>query len=195
MMTRFFAFVLISPDVVDVDAKVKELLAPYSVECEVEPYRDYFSEEEIQYWAGKFGTGDDLPALLNHVHRELSARACLDDRGIYEISTWNPDAEWDYWSYSGGKAMLGEQAWAVCLDQHSDQSEIENSHICNSCLVADLPTPFVPAAIVTSDGVWHDLRDFGGESNPMTLKNWGVEVHKLLQDHANHLAVGINCHV
>lgn len=202
-MTHFLAIVLISPDETSPQSKIEELIAPYYTWCEVRPYREYFPEVTIRAWAEKFQTGDDLVALLEHVRASPGPfrEAMLDEKGMYYITSVNPRGRWDNWCYSGGEHMLGEQQWTECLTKHNAKPGRDEPLTCNSCLVETLPEDFYPAAIVTPDGIWYDLIDFGwravdddSENNRVAFANWQNKAHWLLQSHKNYLAIGLDCH-
>jgi hypothetical protein len=196
-MTHFLAVVLIPPGIEDIPAQVAQLIAPYYREREVEPYRSYFSDESVKAWAEKYGTGTNLQALLERMRqtRHMWGDTYLDEKGLYYITTFNPRGMWDYWFYSGGEDMLGEQAWTECLERQGD------GHECNSCPVVDLPPDFCPAALVTPDGIWYDLIDYGWHlvdgdtpANRVALATWRAQAREILDKHMSCLAVGIHCH-
>jgi hypothetical protein len=203
-MTHFLAFVLIPPDVEDIHTKIEELMAPYYEEREVEPYKEYISPEMINSLALKFKTGTDFLALLEHLKQDVGWNEVgLDEQGIYEITTFNPRPMWDYWYYSGGKYLFGETIWKECLAKNEAQHGADEPFECNSCPVADLPTEAYtfPAAIVSPDGLWYDLTDFGwkllkGDSldNQIANSKWQGLVRELFQKHADCLAVSVHCH-
>lgn len=89
------------------------VLAPFSTDLEVPPYRDYeYGDWEEEYrWALKYYTEnpggrpdahdpDDRPAVLSAfmglpVHRDPA------DGRLYAVTTANPRATWDYWLIGG----------------------------------------------------------------------------------------------
>jgi len=49
------AFVLLPADVVDVRAAIKALFAPFHIELEADPYKEYLSDHAVKYWASMAG--------------------------------------------------------------------------------------------------------------------------------------------
>ena len=100
----------------------------------------------------------------------------------------------DYWTVGGGAIADEASAAALGVDGDPDLAR-------NVCLVARLRPDFVPGAMVTPDGGWHDLADLGwqflpGESpaNRAARDGWAGRVRQLLADHAACVAVEFDTH-
>jgi hypothetical protein len=64
-----------------------------------------------------------------------------------------------------------------------------------------LPADFIPGAVVTPDGKWHDLADFGwrlissdSKSNIDAEMRWANEVKKIFAEHKECIAVEFDTH-
>lgn len=100
----------------------------------------------------------------------------------------------DYWTVGGG--ALADEITAVEL------GVVDNPDLArNVCFVSRLRVDFVPGAVVTPDGRWHDLADHGwrlrdGDSraNRAAQARWAAHVRELLAAHAGCVAVEFDTH-
>ena len=74
-------------------------------------------------------------------------------------------------------------------------------HSGNICERANLPADVVPGALVTPDGEWHDLRDFGwrmavgtSEENRTAFALWTARYRELIAAHENCWVVEVWAH-
>jgi hypothetical protein len=102
---------------------------------------------------------------------------------------WDPDSEWA--RQCGG-----------CNGCHGTGQRLKWSfepHGGDIRAVEAITTGFVPHAVVTPDGEWHEAVRVGmfcAESERgMSDEVWGAEVLRLLGEHAGHVAVLVDCHV
>jgi hypothetical protein len=197
---HFDGIVLLPQNIKDVNTRVNELMTPYDHKREVEPYRCYLGDQQIAGFSHTYGGEGDLNVLLERLNEGSPGEYHLDAHGIYYIDTYNYRGRWDHWVYSGGEYMLGKETWEECQILHSSD-QIEDVIACNSCPVNDLPSPFYCAAIITPDGVWHDLGDFGWtfrindtDEGRAALARWRSHAQSLLDNCKDCLAVGIHCH-
>src|ERR1700741_640239 len=95
---------VIHPADVDAYNYIEEKMAPFYEELEVPEYKSYYSEKEIasaQKWYAEKGydEGDDSNELI-----PFSWDGCTtytDEKGVYKLTTWNPQGEWDWWVIGG----------------------------------------------------------------------------------------------
>ena len=147
-MTNFTALIILPPDTNNIQKKVAELLNPYYSELEVEPYKEYLNQKEfqaeiehlstlsqeyidklaIEYEISGENIIEDLARINLYWYEEDVAG--IDEHGEYQITTYNPQGKWDWYSFI----------------------EAEES-ISYPCLVKDLPE-VIPYALITPDGKW-----------------------------------------
>lgn len=91
-------------------------------------------------------------------------------------------ARFDY--LVGALAQTLHDPEAVALLPEETRRDYEG----NFCLSANLPSDYVPGALITCDGTWHDLSDFGwrmvarnGRSNRDAMAQWTVRYHELIR--------------
>lgn len=64
--------------------------------------------------------------------------------------------------------------------------------------VGALPKDFVPFALVTPDGYWHERGKMGWfacVSDEKSKEDWETEVRRLLAEHKHCVAVAVDCHI
>lgn len=116
-----------------------------------------------------------------------------------EKTTRNPLAKWD-WYVIGGR-------WdgAIQSDRKSDgKGNYGNEHHQldrNVRRAGDLPSDgdgWAPFAIVTPDGSWHERAKmgwFGSTHGSRTHADWDNEARGICAQYADHMAVGLDCHI
>jgi hypothetical protein len=79
--------------------------------------------------------------------------------------------------------------------------KIRRSYAGNICERANLPADAVPGALVTPDGKWHDLKDFGwqliqdpSDENTAARGQWRERYHELIAGHLECWVVEIYAH-
>jgi len=107
-----------------------------------------------------------------------------------------PDASWhlDYWTTGGDNIADPETAAALGVADDEDLAP-------NVCFVSRLAGRVIPGALVTPDGAWHDLQDFGWRlapvetpANKAAWERWAARVEELLAAHAGCVAVEFDTH-
>lgn len=100
----------------------------------------------------------------------------------------------DYWCVGGGNIKDEQSATQLGVATNPDLAA-------NVCFVSRLPTDYLPGAIVTPDGEWNDLSDYGwrmiqGDSqhNAFAHERWKLEVRTILAAHADCIAVEFDTH-
>jgi hypothetical protein len=106
-----------------------------------------------------------------------------------------PDTRLDYWTVGGGNIRDELSAVQLAVAANRDLAS-------NVCFVSRLPVDFIPGAIVTPDGKWHDLSDFGwklikgdSQDNRDTKIFWANEVGMLFAAHKDCIAVEFDTHI
>ncbi|KAF3886352.1 MULTISPECIES: hypothetical protein [Nostocales] len=202
-MTHFNTLVIIPSDTNDVEAKVKELMYPYYSYLEVEPYKEYLSQNELQQeveylknlpqdeiekMASDWGVKNDDLENLAKMTLEWFDEVIdgVDEKGEYKIYTHNPQGKWDWYKF---------------IEQESAES---SEPIFYPCRVSEIPS-VVPYAIITPEGQWYELGFYAGlESFVKNLKgetamnpdqiNWEQKVQEIKFRYSNYLAVALHCH-
>lgn len=100
----------------------------------------------------------------------------------------------DHWTVGGGAIADDTSAAALGVGVDPDLAR-------NVCFVARLRPDFVPGAVVTPDGGWHDLADLGwrflpgdNPANRAAWDGWVDRVRQLLVDHPSCVAVEFDTH-
>ena len=98
---HYCVFVLIPKDA-DIDIEVAKALAPFDDDLKVDPYKVYLDPQEITRMARHYGTKRTrLKVLAAHMEDWRSGPGGIDDRGLFAISTFNPNAKWDWYEIGG----------------------------------------------------------------------------------------------
>jgi hypothetical protein len=100
----------------------------------------------------------------------------------------------DYWTVGGESIADEESAAALGVASDSDLAR-------NVCIVSRLRPDFVPGAVVTPDGRWHDLADHGWRfidgdtpANRAAEVGWSAQARELFAAHASCVAVEFDTH-
>lgn len=112
-MTHFTALVILDPNIVNIQGKLEEILLPYYSELEVEPHKEYLnkellqaeidnlltlSKEDIEKLAIEYEiSGENIIEQLAKINLECYEEdvAGVDERGEYQIVTYNSQGKWD----------------------------------------------------------------------------------------------------
>ncbi len=204
-MTFFTALIIIHPSTVNVKSKVEELLLPYDSYIEVEPYKEYLNREELvekinelksmsEEEINKIAKGweveaNNLEALakfeLDWFDELIDG---VDENGEYKMITLNPDGKWD---------------WHKFVDMEGMTSRLFVPHL-HTFVVKEIE--FIPYAVVTPDGKWHELGEEAGleafvnkeiKGTEVMSKddiNWREKVWQIKSDFPDYLAVILHCH-
>lgn len=88
----------------------EEQLAPYDEGITVAPYRDYFDDEMLAFYRKQYtdargiGPGvsdEDVAKFLNEKWGDGNEEYRVDEKGLYRLSTYNPNSKWDWYSVGG----------------------------------------------------------------------------------------------
>ena len=101
----------------------------------------------------------------------------------------------DYWCVGGGNIHDEPTAAKLGVTADPDLSS-------NVCFVSRLRWDFIPGAIVTPDGKWHDLSDYDwkllkkdSQDNRDAEIFWANEVGKIFSAHKECIAVEFDTHI
>ena len=181
---HFVLVVVIPSNEVDPETYVENLMAPYDQKKEVAEYKDYHDSKEIKFWMRSHGVSQK-EALIENIEDLYS-----DEKGLYSLSTFNQNGQWDYWVVEDKihcttkmDIRFDNPKWYECSAQLADLKEISFS------------------AILTPDGVWHDIEDFGWrliddnpEKNKEALLEWDLHRIRIIDTYADHVGLLPNVH-
>jgi len=107
---------------------------------------------------------------------------------------YDPSQRYDYWTTGHGHITDPETASAVGLAGDEDYGP-------NVCLVSRIGDRCTPADIITPDGVWHGLCDFGWKflerdtlAGQQAYARWRAHAANVLAAHRDCVAVEIDTH-
>ena len=189
------AFVLLPTDISNIRETTRSLLAPYHIELDVQPYKAYLSDKEVNYWAEKLGTRDlQIIAKKLQFLENGSVEAGIDDIGLYEMTTFNPRGRFDNWRP------------AKVFEVTPASSRFEKDLSCSICPVPQLSNSIesIPYSIITPEGEWFCATDHGviprydfegrRHLNHEAQTKWEHEAGKLLAKYPNHLVFALDVH-
>jgi hypothetical protein len=114
----------------------------------------------------------------------------LDENDIKSIEAHH----WDYWRFPTGEHFSDQEVQKAFPSESSDVLR-------NSTYVRNLPKDYRTSAVITEDGSWSDLGDFGwrlidepSPSNEQARQKWLVRLKELLAAHQDHLCVQVVTH-
>lgn len=166
---QFPVMVLVPKDTTLVLESVGRLMEPYNVARKAPPHKEYVPKDEIDYIIEVFGLeATDADAVLAELEEDSGFSGGIDEEGIYLMSTDNPEGHWDTWRIR---------------DLREDVHH-----------VADMPRDHAPAAVVTPDGIWHDLDAALTSQEDVQASRW-KQAEVLLAQYPAHLAVTVHCHL
>lgn len=165
-MTHFVILVI-----AETEAKITDLLAPYSEHIQVAPYNDDTTREEVAATYEKvkrdllnpttkpqYVSEDHLIELIRNNMYSNIATLSLEDfawewygqklGATHLLTTYNPQSKWD-WYEIGGR-------WDNIFDLTPPQNSFTGKEF-----LAKNNQSYVPSVIVTPDGVWHSEKNWG----------------------------------
>lgn len=164
---QFQVFLILPKNTPDVIKAIEQLMAPYNAERSVPPYRVDITDDEKALIAQYYGLSLDDPGLLEAYSRWYEYPCKRDERGNYYLSSDNPEGYWDGWMLHG-------------------QTDIY-----------ELPDPLMdsidPLAIVTPDGLWHEMLYRYDESAEQRAQRQQV-VQQFFTQYTGYLAILLDCH-
>ena len=150
---------------------ITPLLEPYYIEQEGPARKEYFSPEEIENLRRKIQQPiNSLPELATNLRQEWGLDCKVDEGGLYQMTTLNPNGKYDWCALPGM-----EYIWSV----------------------SEMPRDLEPGAVITPDGEWHETRigklDYQViESERQVIR---ARAYAIIDSYPNYLAVMVDCHV
>jgi hypothetical protein len=179
-------------------------LEPQEAEDAVGPLLELYSEEGE--WFAE-GTRWDWWAVGGRWSGVLGGVEPTDDLDNYEVC-WLCDGTG---VRPGGRERFGDAWFKGCNGCNgcsgngcSLKHPAEWKQAGNVARLADVPTEFVPTAVVTPDGKWHEegrmgwfgmMRDDEQGNGPKPEAVWAAAVRALLEQHPEATAILVDCHV
>ena len=169
---QFLTIVVVPAESRDAVATITRLMEPYDIERSVPARKEYVPHEVLDYLVEVYGpyglNRDDVDAVVAELQEDTGFVCGHDEGGFWWMTTDNPQGKWDGWRLQS----LQDDSWPA---------------------TATLPEHVYPAAIVTPDGVWHELQarwDMSDEQ-AQVLRTRAAE---LLAQYPSHRAVVVHCH-
>ncbi|MGL4555395.1 MAG: hypothetical protein ACRC33_29860 [Gemmataceae bacterium] len=182
---HFLTYVFIPADA-DTDEAVGEAMKPYGDEFPVKPWKRYPGPRETGAMAKHYGLRRSASRKLAALMKDWCGHeGGVDERGLFALSTSNPDAKWD-WYEIGGR-------W---------QGKLPNDVAsCHSLLLrpARLRT-LLPHDFLTPDGKWHAAERYVpgdwaiGRFVRKSPSRWLAEFTRALTRHRDHRIVCVDRH-
>lgn len=195
-MTHFALTALVPGHIQDTEGFLDSLLAPYSENLQVDPYRRYvdnfWMDQEFRK-SGSLTAAEGDPDYVDQYVAAWNKRYPGEDelyletetRQAYHLSTYNPSSKWDWWEIGGryaGEWPSGNfscpQDLLVLLDQGDD----------------GVPT----LAMLTPAGQWHERGRAGWWGTVHDVKeraDWVSEYRRVLESHLDCRAVLLDLHI
>ncbi|SRR5258708_11083790 len=165
---RFQVFAIIPADTFNIVDIVEKLMAPYDYEQPASPYRVDIATEEVSVIAQEQGLSYDHPLLLDKLQERNGYPCYQDEQGYYYISHENPNGHWDGW---------------ILHDIQADVYQLPNT--------AQIDVD--PLAVVTPDGVWHEMPYRWDETAQQAAHRRHL-VQQLLTQYPDYKMVSLDCH-
>lgn len=235
-MSHFVTLVLVPPGANDVERAVEQLLAPFDEGLRMAPYKCYVEGKELERMQEQYKLRSRAE-LVPKLKEWFGHDGGVDTKGLYYLSTYNPQSEWDWWKIGG--------RWTGFLDGYDPETDPANIEVCpycsgtgkrtdavaeanpalkqkcngcdgegkrakwptewkkhkgDICPVRSIPTDrdTAPFALVSPDGQWHQRAQMGWwacTTDEKPEEEWKTEVRQLFQQHADCLAVVVDCHI
>lgn len=143
---------------------------------------------EHHKWMSEFDQAKEQ-ALLQHPLRNVPEAGCSQchGSGVY-VTTQNPRSKWDCWEIGGqfNGEITGRRI-------RPDVVRIEDNRVPVPIM---LELEIIPFALITPDGEWHERGSMRWFGPPLNLRDdWPDEVRKILSQHRECIAVGVDCHI
>jgi hypothetical protein len=168
----FPVMVLVPSNTEDMVAAVTRLMSPFDAGLTISPHKEYVAQDEIIYVVDVFRheglKAEDVEAVLRALEEDSGCPGGIDERGIYLMTTDNPQAHWDSWRIQS---------------LHNDVRPVPRTG-----------RDRAPAEMITPDGVWHDLNAGLSEAGDLQVSRWN-RAELLLAQYPDHVAVTVHCHM
>ncbi|HEY7413692.1 MAG TPA: hypothetical protein VH593_00755 [Ktedonobacteraceae bacterium] len=166
---QFQVLVVISLDTTDITGMVEHMMTPYDADRPVLPYRVDITEEEMALITQHFGVPSTTSRLLEVCSQWCGYQCYQDEQGYYYLSSDNPKGYWDA---------------RLLQDMQTDVFHLP-----------DIPLNSIdPLAIITPDGLWHEMPYRWDESEQETMQRQDL-VQQLLAQYTGYAAVSLDCHI
>jgi hypothetical protein len=97
------------------------VLEPFNERREVEPRKEYLTPDEVDSMAKTYGTTNHVE-MVEKMEEWSGDLGGSDARGLYRLSTYNPQSKWDWWIIGGRwrghfkvkpnmPYILGDETW------------------------------------------------------------------------------------
>jgi hypothetical protein len=191
-MASYMLLVLVPPSEQDIEEAVGELIEPYSKWIELPPYKEYLKQWEINQEVWHYGIPKESLEQIARKMKERGGEVGVDEKGLYRLTTRNPQGRWDSWRVGGSwDGVIQGKRHSDGRVGHNLGQEHEQLQY-NTCVVSQLPKFLSIYELVTPDGVWHS---WGEWSKPSTLLfDHMVELTEITEQYVDHIAVCIECH-
>jgi hypothetical protein len=182
---HFCTYVIIGPKG-DTETQVAKSLAPFDEARDVDRYKTYLEEAEVERMAGHYGVKkSDTPALIERMSDWRGTAGGCDEIGLFSWTTANPDGRWD-WYEIGGR-------WAGRFD---------GRNVIHSKTLFAMPNlkKCLPHCIIGHDGRWHEVESIipAGFCNFGSVRKsdgqWLVELKQVLASWPNTRVVCVDIH-
>jgi len=182
---HFCTYVIIGPKG-EIDTQVSEALAPFDESLEVEPYKVYLEDAEIERMARHYGIEkNNRQALIEKIDDWRGRPGGMDDVGLFCVTNVNPHGRWDWYEIGGrwNGEFRGRNVVTVktLLKRANSKSDL-------------------PYYVLAPDGEWHEVEtlfDAGYckfESVRKSAGRWLIEVKQVLTRYPNHRVVCVDIH-
>ena len=179
-MSHFNACVLVKRNGANLDQmaqKASDVLANFDINKEVEPYKYYIEEDQIQRMAKHYGIDPaNLTALAEKLEDWDGDKGGVDETGLYGTSTKNPVGHTDYWSVVA--EVKPEDRGRLLFGQGGEEKIVK--------------------AIVTPAGKWNDgpwVYGAPDAEQDKELEAWDKQLTTLLDEHKDTVAFLADCHI
>lgn len=203
-MTHYFLVAVVPGKTEDIMGKIEEMFEPFNENKQLPEYKHYLLEEEIQRMSASYQT-TDLKQLARHMQDWRNEEGGSDQDGLYSWTTFNSQAKWDWYGIGGRYNGLIRNQQMVSEENHWTRvSTLED----NMLEVKLLDHVLECYALLTPDGIWHEMRDWDwsapwDETQRETFEvwrkeeeqRWQQEIITLLQPYQNDLLVGVDIHI
>ncbi|MBS0264880.1 MAG: hypothetical protein JSS02_23290 [Planctomycetes bacterium] len=168
---------------------VDSVLQPFDEALPVLPYRVYLDFQEVCMMAKHYQTTPaDLYGLTRHMTDWTKCPGGVDRKGLYYLTTRNPDGRWDFYEIGGrwNRYMPG-----------SRNNVIRAQTLANSPHLADS----LPMCLLTPAGEWlesehiflsWDWKEFHHEK--LAPETWYANVREQLLQYPDHQVVCVDIH-
>jgi hypothetical protein len=172
----------------DPEMSVARALEPFDEGLHVTPYRDYLDPSDIDRMAGHYGIPPtDLPALAGKMEDWRGCQGHVDARGLYALTTYNPDGKWDWYEIGGrwNRYIPGSR------DNVISARTLHRSRHLRTCL---------PYFLLRPDSRWLEQEDSLPFGSPMTAahrraaRRWLAEVRRVLAEYIDRKVVCVDIH-